>query len=178
MKLTIFFFLFLIGGIYLVKENIFLEASFIYLLGLLLVLFSIFGLSFSLADQIKENFNLTYKQKDYFVIVIWILLVIILVSSYENYIKYQTYQLSINNKEITTKVDSVKYEKRGKLAPHLYFYYSYKVNGEQYHFSKENKEGFGIWQKILVKYAPDNPSNHKVLELKKEKPLPTTPKKH
>ncbi|PIQ21852.1 MAG: hypothetical protein COW65_06610 [Cytophagales bacterium CG18_big_fil_WC_8_21_14_2_50_42_9] len=55
-----------------------------------------------------------------------------------------------------TKVDSVKYGERDKLAPALYFYYSYKVNVKKYHFIKKNEEPFETWQKIKMRYDLDN----------------------
>jgi len=169
MKLTIFFFLILIGGIYLVKEYAFIQTSNLAFIGGMLVWFSsILGLPFSVAYQIKEAFNLTYKQQKIYVVGIAISLITILILMNKYFLEYQAFKLENSNVVTFTKVDSVKYEKRGKLAPNLYFYYFYKVNGEQFYFNKENKEGFGIWQKILVKYDPDNPGNYKVLELEKE----------
>ena len=153
----------------MIKENAFIQQSNLAFLGAFAVLFSsIVGLPFTIAHQIKEAFDLTYKQQKIFVVGIAIFLITILVLINKHFLEYQALKLGNSNKVTFTKVDSVKYEKRGKLAPRLYFYYSYKVNGEQYNFSKENKEGFGIWQKILVKYNSDNPGNHKVLELRKE----------
>ncbi|PIQ21851.1 MAG: hypothetical protein COW65_06605 [Cytophagales bacterium CG18_big_fil_WC_8_21_14_2_50_42_9] len=69
MKLTIFFFLMLLGGIFMIKENAFLQHSRLALFGAIAVLFSsIVGLPFSIAQQIKEAFNLTYKQESFFIV--------------------------------------------------------------------------------------------------------------
>ena len=165
MKLTIFFFLILLAGIFLIKEHFFIQNSNLAFFGAIAVLFSsIVGLPFSIAQQIKEAFNLTYKQKDYFVIGIILFLITTLSLINKYYSEHQELKLQKSNQMTFTKVDSVKYEERGKLAPSLYFYYSYTVNGQEYHFSKKNDEPFETWQKIRVKYDPENPANHEIIK--------------
>jgi len=164
MKLIIFFFAIFIGGILLVMDNAFKQGSMAAVLGCGLVFSSIVGLAFSIAYPIKEKFVLNEKKWNW--VVTGLIVVLVLISSliYNLFFEYQEKKLNEKGKYVYGQVDSLAYERRGKLALNNYFYYSYKVNGYTFTRSTKNTCDFESFRKILIQYDPENPDNHKILK--------------
>lgn len=166
MRVIFFFLVLFFAGILLISKDAFVQGGTIYsYIGIVLVLISVLGLSFSIAVKVGSIFQLRIKNQERLFAFISVFLGIFLWQLHLNYFKYQKKKLNETGIEIYTKIDSVNHEQRGKLAPKDYFYYSYTVDNELYHFSEPNNNYLKN-QKIIIKYCPNNPGNHEIIENK------------
>jgi len=168
MKFIIFFLIILIGGMLLIKENAFVQGSMAVVWGFTLVFSSVVGLSYSIAYPIKERYALNENRGNWVVIGLIGLLIYILSLFYRYFFEYEEKKLNELGKQTIGQVDSLAYERRGKLAPGNYFYYSYKVGEQTFNYSKRNNSSFESFQKLIIKYNPENPTNHIILKEKIE----------
>lgn len=184
MKKTILYFIGLVAGNFLVVKFAFAQddTRFLDIFGVVVGLFCIFPFSAKLAGLIlKRDFSFSdiasersMRDKSnikpaYITLIILIILIGLHIGGYKCFFAYQDELLAKNGIPAKAVITNKKWEFRGKNLHSEYFiYYEYKHNGKLYKHNIANqiKE---IGDTITVKFLPNNPDNHSVIQFKTEK---------
>jgi hypothetical protein len=177
MKKIILYFILIIVGDFLCIKFAFVQDNSRFIALLVFLLF-VYCITFKFPFKIAEL--LSHKKFSYTILInanksdkslnkpaiIWIVTFIIMlglhICGYVYFFKYQDKLLSEKGIIQKTIVLDKKWEHHDKNSHAWYIHYKYVCNGKTYKHKSEN-DFFEIGDTIMIKFLPENPDNHKVI---------------
>jgi hypothetical protein len=152
-----------LSGLLLIEKNYFFQGSGLAMLGVVFVAIALILFAFLLCFKISNWELKGNKNGTLIFFLIFASIVIFLGFTNFLYSEFRENQLANEGRQLNVGIDSINYEKRGKIEGH-FMYYRYNVDKINYEFSNQvDKTEFALLDTLTINYLPARPEIHEIV---------------
>jgi hypothetical protein len=149
-------------GLLLIEKNYFFQKSGLAMLGVVFVAVALILFAFSLYSKISNSELKGKKNGTLIFLLLFASIIVFMALTNFFYRKFRKNQLANEGRQLNVRIDSINYEKRGKIEGH-FMYYRYTVDRIDYEFSNQvDTTQFALFDTLTINYLPQRPEIHEI----------------